>query len=327
MRQATQTYQYGFVRKPDDGAQYLHKSGFASEGDMEYKVNRKVKCRKHEDFICGKVRRRNDPSFPLTPTLSKTSNQFPKHEQPERKMRNAKRQVSTHKTDVTANCSTSPMDSSSYKPDDVGKQCPIHQKPHPLKKCRGFRSKPLEVHTAQNPADHATRSVPATELTNTIWLTGPAFLSLAGGVPSPEEEHHKLVNPDSDSEAMPQLSPSLHLSWDLIVSSGSPHGAKISTASSGGRCNISPTPFGTDGGVSTFPRSRVTASSRTSDLVLLKNNQVKRNEWPLALVKTFPDQDGKVRKIELKVTRSGSAKTFLKPVSETVLLMAAKNTD
>ncbi|KAG7483457.1 hypothetical protein JOB18_048755 [Solea senegalensis] len=67
---------------------------------------------------------------------------------------------------------------------------------------------------------------------------------------------------------------------------------------------------------------------KEGDLVLLKDNQARRNEWPLALVmKTFPGQDGKVRKVELKVTRSGSAKTFLRPVSETVLLMSAEDID
>lgn len=59
---------------------------------------------------------------------------------------------------------------------------------------------------------------------------------------------------------------------------------------------------------------------KKGDLVLLKDSQVKGNEWPMALVtKTFPDRDGKVRKIQLRVTRSGSAKTFLRPVSETIL--------
>lgn len=65
---------------------------------------------------------------------------------------------------------------------------------------------------------------------------------------------------------------------------------------------------------------------KEGDLVLLKDSQVKRNDWPMALVtKTFPDQDGKVRKIEIKVTRSGSAKTFLRPVSETILLKSAED--
>ena len=65
---------------------------------------------------------------------------------------------------------------------------------------------------------------------------------------------------------------------------------------------------------------------KKGDLVLLKDSQVKRNEWLMALVtKTFPDRDGKVRKIELKVTRSGSAKTFLRPISETILLKSAED--
>ena len=64
------------------------------------------------------------------------------------------------------------------------------------------------------------------------------------------------------------------------------------------------------------------------DLVLMKDSQVQRNDWPLALVtKTFPDKDGKVRKIELKVTKSGTVRTFLRPVSEIVVLMTAKELD
>lgn len=70
---------------------------------------------------------------------------------------------------------------------------------------------------------------------------------------------------------------------------------------------------------------------KKGDLVLLKDKQGKRNEWPMALVtKTFPDQDGKVRKIELKNSKnskSGSMKTFPRPVSETILLESAKETD
>lgn len=67
---------------------------------------------------------------------------------------------------------------------------------------------------------------------------------------------------------------------------------------------------------------------KKGDLVLLKDNQVKRNEWPMDLItKTFPKQDGKVRKIQLKVTRSGSAKTFLRPVSQTILLKKAEDTE
>lgn len=44
---------------------------------------------------------------------------------------------------------------------------------------------------------------------------------------------------------------------------------------------------------------------KEGDLVLLCDTQVKRNQWPMALVtKTFPASDGKVRKLELKVLMS-----------------------
>ncbi len=58
------------------------------------------------------------------------------------------------------------------------------------------------------------------------------------------------------------------------------------------------------------------------DIVLLKDKQVVRNEWPMALVTSvFPGQDGNVCKVELKVTKEGSSKTFLRPVSEIILLL------
>ncbi|XP_037609979.1 uncharacterized protein LOC119478948 [Sebastes umbrosus] len=40
------------------------------------------------------------------------------------------------------------------------------------------------------------------------------------------------------------------------------------------------------------------------DIVILKDNQVKRNEWPMGIiVKTFPSTDGRVRKVEIKTAR------------------------
>ncbi len=59
-----------------------------------------------------------------------------------------KSHVSAHKTEVAMKLSTSQSDSSSSKLSDIDRQCPIHKKPHPLKKCRGFRSKPLDERKA-----------------------------------------------------------------------------------------------------------------------------------------------------------------------------------
>ena len=64
-------------------------------------------------------------------------------------------------------------------------------------------TKPEQWHyvcTTQNPADHATRFVPAAKLASTTWLTGPSFLSLPEGVPTAEEESYELIDPESDTE-------------------------------------------------------------------------------------------------------------------------------
>lgn len=58
------------------------------------------------------------------------------------------------------------------------------------------------------------------------------------------------------------------------------------------------------------------------DVVLLKDSQSPRNEWPMGLVTaTFPSVDGKVRKIEIKTASQDKVKTFLRPISEVVLLL------
>ena len=62
---------------------------------------------------------------------------------------------------------------------------------------------------------------------------------------------------------------------------------------------------------------------KEGDIVLLRDTQVERNQWPMALVtKTFPSSDGKVRKVELKVVRGETSKTFLRPITEVVVLMS-----
>ena len=54
---------------------------------------------------------------------------------------------------------------------------------------------------------------------------------------------------------------------------------------------------------------------KVGDVVLLKDSQAHRNDWPVGLVvKTFPSTDKKVRKVELKIVKQGAAQ-----VSETNL--------
>nr|XP_054592946.1 uncharacterized protein LOC129159777 [Nothobranchius furzeri] len=72
-------------------------------------------------------------------------------------------------------------------------------------------------------------------------------------------------------------------------------------------------------------RQKWTGSRRNlqvDDLVLLKDKQAARNNWPMARVSaTFPSKDDRVRKIEVKTCDQGCIKTFMRPVTEVILLM------
>ena len=62
------------------------------------------------------------------------------------------------------------------------------------------------------------------------------------------------------------------------------------------------------------------------DIVLLKQSQSQRNEWPMGLVtSTSPSGDGKVRKVEVRTTSQDKIKTFLRPISDVVLLLAKES--
>lgn len=73
------------------------------------------------------------------------------------------------------------------------------------------------------------------------------------------------------------------------------------------------------------PRRKWTDERRNievGDVVLLKESQSKRNEWPTGLItKTIASRDDKVRKVEVKIVKQGTAKIYLRPVSELVLLL------
>ncbi len=76
------------------------------------------------------------------------------------------------------------------------------------------------------------------------------------------------------------------------------------------------------------PRRKWTEEKRNiqvGDVVLLKDSQTKRNEWPTGLIiNTISSQDNKVRKVEVKVVKQGTVKVYLRPVSELILLLPKK---
>ena len=60
-------------------------------------------------------------------------------------------------------------------------------------------------------------------------------------------------------------------------------------------------------------------------VVLLKDQQLERNEWPLGIVtQVFPSKDSSVRKAEIKVSRKDGTKLYQRPLSELVILLPAK---
>ncbi len=84
------------------------------------------------NFVCCEAKKRNDPSFMYQSSASTTV-------KPDRsivKSLQTNKPISVHKTDV---CAAS---------DDPNKIGPLHNKPHPLKKCRTFRNKLLDERKA-----------------------------------------------------------------------------------------------------------------------------------------------------------------------------------
>ncbi|XP_037833184.1 uncharacterized protein LOC119617312 [Kryptolebias marmoratus] len=71
-----------------------------------------------------------------------------------------------------------------------------------------------------------------------------------------------------------------------------------------------------------------TRNVKQGDVVLLKDNQVKRNEWPMGIVvKAIPSGDNRVRKVEVNIVKQGTVKTYLRPVSDVIVLLSETATD
>lgn len=60
---------------------------------------------------------------------------------------------------------------------------------------------------------------------------------------------------------------------------------------------------------------------KVNDVVLMKDTNTVRYEWPMAIVlRTFPSNDGHVRKVELRLVRNGNCVTCVRPITEVVHL-------
>lgn len=62
---------------------------------------------------------------------------------------------------------------------------------------------------------------------------------------------------------------------------------------------------------------------KEEDIILVKNIQVNRNEWPMAIIeKTSPSKDGLMRKADVKVTKGSIQKILSRSISELILLLS-----
>ena len=61
---------------------------------------------------------------------------------------------------------------------------------------------------------------------------------------------------------------------------------------------------------------------KVGDVVLLKDCDVPRINWPVGLVvEVFESEDGRVRKVVVRVGKNGSFVNYTRPITETVLLL------
>ena len=92
------------------------------------------------EFVKDQAKARNNPSFATTfSTLSHANHTSSYRKGKSTGNYNQKLSVTVHKTDVSSEGSKTKGAS-----EDIKRQCPIHHKPHPLKRCRGFRTMLLE---------------------------------------------------------------------------------------------------------------------------------------------------------------------------------------
>ncbi len=86
------------------------------------------------EFLRRQAKARNDPSFHIT----SFSLQVYKRDKYSESQSHARKAISVQKTDVALTPKSTPI------AEDLDNQCPVHRKPHPLQRCRGFREMAID---------------------------------------------------------------------------------------------------------------------------------------------------------------------------------------
>ncbi|XP_070562166.1 uncharacterized protein [Ptychodera flava] len=67
--------------------------------------------------------------------------------------------------------------------------------------------------------------------------------------------------------------------------------------------------------------NKSTINVKKEDVVLLRQKELSRNSWPLArIVKVYSSNDNNVRKVDVIICKEGKHRTYLRPISESVLI-------
>ncbi|KAG7470266.1 hypothetical protein JOB18_028772 [Solea senegalensis] len=67
-------------------------------------------------------------------------------------------------------------------------------------------------------------------------------------------------------------------------------------------------------------------SLEKGSVVLLRDDQCKRNDWPLGIITdVYPSKDGRVRKVQVKVIKKNGPNFYIRPVNQMVLLIRPDN--
>ncbi|CAG2193131.1 unnamed protein product [Mytilus edulis] len=62
---------------------------------------------------------------------------------------------------------------------------------------------------------------------------------------------------------------------------------------------------------------------KQGDIVLLKDNDLVRNQWSVGVIlETFPSEDGRIRKVSVRITKNNNSCTYTRPIKELVYLLS-----
>lgn len=60
---------------------------------------------------------------------------------------------------------------------------------------------------------------------------------------------------------------------------------------------------------------------RVGDVVLMRDEDQHRNDWPLGRVDVIRSEDGRVRKVKVEIVKEGEKKAYIRPIKELILLL------